>query len=171
MDEIANQLVWKGLELDRTAQEETHARLVLSWFKGQVRSVPNLWLVLDGLDVSTVTPAALVLIKGIAAAAELGTAGDFKVVLIALSEPLPDDVEPYVLRDTVTHVDVPHLREFFKSVARDYGHTIDDAGTDVLLTELLGAGPHQAPFRLTEVGPQAVRLATRVFAPAGGGGG
>jgi hypothetical protein len=172
MREVANLLNWELPAMDATAQEDTHARILTTWFVGRVRrETEQCWLVFDGLNAATMTDAALRLIENIAVAAERQHAGELRVVLIAHTRPLPEDVDPFALRDTISHIGVTQLRAFFTKVAAAAGQAVDEAGLDLLMAELLGPGPPPNPLPLPSIAVRAAELARAAFPAAGSGGG
>lgn len=172
MREVANLLNWELPAVDPTAQEDTHARILGTWFVGRVRKeTEQCWLVFDGLNTATMTDAALRMIESIAVAAERQQAGDLRVVLIAHTRPLPEDVDPFALRETISLIGVTQIRTFFTKVAAAAGQRVDEPGLDLLMTELLGPGPPPDPLPLGTLAVSAARLARAAFPPPGGGGG
>jgi hypothetical protein len=171
MREVTDLLTWKLPPIDATAQEDTHARILTTWFLGRMRKEPEpCWLLFDGLNTSTMTDAALRLIENIAVAAERKQAGELRVILIAHTRPLPEDVDPFALRETISHIGVAQLRAFFTKVAEDAGQAVDDAGLDLLVTELLGPGPPPSPLPIPML-LAAGELARKAFPRPGGPGG
>jgi hypothetical protein len=171
MGEVAYKLGWAPPVADPTAQEDTQARTLRNWFLGRVRTeTAGYWLIFDGLDASTMTNAALRLVESLAIAAERGEAGELRVVLIAYSGSLPQDVDPYTLRDPISAIGVAELRAFLERVALDAGQVVDDEGLELLLQELLGPNPRPAELPLPAVSPRAGVLAHRLFLPGDGGG-
>ena len=172
MREVANLLNWELPAVDPTAQEDTHARILGTWFVGRVRrETDQCWLVFDGLNTATMTDAALRLIESIAVAAERHQAGELRVVLIAHTRPLPEDVDPFALRETISLIGVTQIRTFFTKVAAAAGQRVDEPGLDLLMAELLGSGPPPNPLPLGTLAVSAAKLARAAFPPPGGGGG
>jgi hypothetical protein len=170
MREIASQLGWPTPEVDFTAQEDTQARTLLSWFKPKMRDERRRrWLVFDSLDADRATDAALRLIDNIASAAERHEAGDLRVVLLAYGRSLPGDVDPFILREPLRLIGVPEIRAFFESVAIETGRPAEAAALDELVATLLGTPPPPLPLLLGDVAPRAAELARRAFCEAGHG--
>lgn len=173
MREIVSLLRLTMPAYDSSAQEDTLARTLSTWFVGQIRpETKPCWLVFDGLNASTTTDAALRLIESIAVAAERAAAGELRVILIAHARPLPDEIDPYALRDTTAFLGEAHLRAFFSKVAEAAGQQVDEAGLDLLVGRLLGPGPPPNPLParvLVDAG--ALARAAFPLLPAGGGGG
>jgi len=164
MREVAYRLGWETPPVDRTAHEDGQARTLLAWFTGKMgKEASRYWLVFDGLDGSTTTDASLRLVEGIATAAERGNAGELRVVLIEYARLLPEDVDPYVLREPIEKIGVAELRAFLQNAARDAGQRVDDSGLDLLVQELLGSPPHPQTISLPAVSPLAGNLARRFF--------
>jgi len=141
---------------------------LLYWFIGQMaRERGRNWLIFDGLQGPAMTDAAVRLVESIATAAEQGKAGELRVVLIEYSRSLPQDVDPFALRDPIKQVGVAELRAFFQAAARDVGRAIDDGGLELLVQEVLGPLPHPRIISLADVSAQAASLARRFFATNG----
>jgi Effector-associated domain 1 len=161
---VAARLCWEMPPVDCTALDDAQARTLLYWFTGKMAREPGRnWLIFDGLQRPTMTDAALRLVEGIATAAEQETAGELRVVLIEYSRSLPQDVDPYALRDQIKQVGVAELRAFFQVAARDVGKEVDGGGLDLLVQEILGPWPYPPIIRLAEVSAKAGNLARRFF--------
>jgi hypothetical protein len=171
MKEIATQLDWEPAVPDAEAQEDTLARTLLTWFKSNAKRAPAFWIVLDGVDRAPLTDGALRLIDGIATAAGRAEAGEARVVLLDYRRPLPLDVDPYVLQETLDPIGVDTLRTFFVDVGEQHGVTLASDVVDDLMTKLLGNPPYPDPLPIATVAPKAGRLAQLFFSTSGGGGG
>jgi hypothetical protein len=161
---VAATLCWEAPPVDHTALDDAQARTLLYWFIGKMAKEPGrTWLIFDGLLGPTVTDAALRLIEGIATAAEQGTAGELRVVLIEYSRSLPQDVDPYALREPIKQVGVTELRAFFQNAAHALGAELDDGALDLLVQQVLGPPPHPQVISLAKVSALAANLARRSF--------
>ena len=161
---ITNALCWEMQPADRTAMEDAQARTLLSWFSGKMAAERDRhWLIFDGLQGATITDAALRLVDGIATAAEQEKAGELRVVLIEYSRTLPQEVDPYALREHISQVGVAELRAFFQAAARDVDQEVDSGGLDLLVEEVLGPQPHPAVISLADVSARAGSLARGFF--------
>ena len=85
------------------------------------------------------------------------------MVLIEYSRTLPQEVDPYALREHISQVGVAELRAFFRAAARDVGQELDSAGLDLLVEEILGPQPHPAVISLADVSARAGILARAFF--------
>jgi hypothetical protein len=161
---IASKLGWPVPEVDLTAQEDTQVRLLLSWFTRKMKHERGTsWLVFDSLDADRATDAALRLVEGIAIAADRHEAGDLRVILLAYGRSLPGDIDPYILREPLSPVGIPELRNFFESVATEMGLRVKEAALDDLVTRLLGTPPPPGPLPLGDLAPRAAKLAREAF--------
>ena len=170
MGVIASKLGWPVPEVDPTAQEDTQARMLLSWFTRKMKAERGTsWLVFDSLDADRATDAALRLVEGIAIAADRHEAGDLRVILLAYGRSLPGDIDPYILREPLSPVGVPELRNFFESVAIEMDLRVKADALDDLVARLLGTPPPPGPLLLSDVAPRAAKLAREAFCGAGPG--
>jgi hypothetical protein len=165
MQEVADQLGWQMRPMDPNEPADTQVRLLLSWFKGQLRSSGReSWLVFDGLNALTMTEEALRLIENITVSAERRAAGcELRVVLVALDRPLPQAVDGMVLREKIGAIGVSELSAFFQNVARRAGCSLDDAAAATLVKDVIGDCTSSCEMPLPELGPRAALLARQIF--------
>jgi hypothetical protein len=163
---IAADLEWATPEVDETAQDDTKARILLSWLKNRVLEHGAVCLVFDGLDGDNLTDATLNFVGDIAAAAGNDELGESRVILLAYGRTLQNPiVDPFVLREPfLGDIPLPELTAYLRKVAAEGGLDLSEAQAASLAATLLGgSAPDPVPMtllatRARAVGDMACRL-------------
>lgn len=165
--EICQQLRWQIPQVDPTAQPDAVVRLLVSAFKGLARDrLESTCLVFDGFTEQTTDDWARRLVIDIAAAANDGEAGGTRVVLLDVDATLTGNLALEAVSEELTEARLEHLTCFFQSAAKAVGETVDKAGMNLLVEQVLGTGPHPGKFPLATVGPMAAKVAAAAFGGA-----
>ena len=88
-------------------------RELCDWLLGEIRQTETTWwIVVDGVDQVQVHPDTLDLIMKLVGAAET-TESALRIVLLAFTQPLPPDLDPFVAREEIREIDRDIVEEFF----------------------------------------------------------
>jgi len=160
---IAMELGWLPEEHDATAQDDTKARVLFAWLKGQVRQKGPVCLVFDGLDGDTVSEATLAFVGDVAAAAGNGELGDSRVILLAYGRALRNpNVDPFILRDSVrSDIPLADFTSYLQAVAAEAGVDMTH-GQALELTKALVEDPPPDPVPVAVLADKAANLSAVV---------
>lgn len=167
---VADELGWPLPEVDATAQPDTQVRLLGRWFRSKAQDEPTpRWLVLDDLHPAHLTAAGLRMAAEVANSIGQAQAGEFRVVLLGYQGTLSTEVDPYAARESIAHLDVAALRDYFRAVAAWAGAELADDDADLVVERAAGPPPHPHPLELGLLGPRIAEAARLLVAGHPGG--